>query len=136
MKYSEVEGGYASLYYGSSLKGAYPLCSAPRLPLHPCNIDSSEWRPNSNWDEFEYLHKPLESIEILSNRCTILLGKNNQTDMKYFRKHIFQNKNLDLSVFFLSDGGHGPLANLLKKGTLKNFIHNFMDQVSNYDLGF
>ena len=134
--YGTSLGGYASLYYGSSLKGAYPLCSAPRLPLHPSNKDAPEWKPNSNWDEFEYLHKPLHSVEVLSNRSTILLGKDNETDLNFFTNHIFPNQNLDLSVFYLKDGGHEPLAKLLKKGTLKSFINSFTDQVSGYDLGF
>lgn len=128
--YGTSLGGYAALYYASAIN-AHAIASAPRLPLHPENLQFKDtlWRPGSHWDEHPYEHVPLSHV--VSPACPqpfVIYDPCDPVDSNFVQRCIVPHFP-SIRFFEMPGSEHAPLAQLLAKGQLKSVIHDHVASV-------
>lgn len=123
-------GGYAALYYSSAIN-ANAIAGAPRLPLHPENLQfkGELWRPGSHWDETDYKHAPL--LEVVSESCPppfIIYDPCDPIDLN-FVQHCIEPCFPVIRFLELPGTERSPLKQLVDKGQLESVIHDHVVSV-------
>lgn len=127
--YGASLGGYAAIYYGSSLN-AKPIAFSPRCSIDPVYKDAQAFG-------VEFKHLPLSEKSLGEfEKPIIVIDRNVKKDRLFFEKRIFPLYGNNVIEVAMDNASHFTAAVMNEMGVLKDFVLSILESGNPPELNF